>query len=778
MVEKNYDIGLNQQLVVDESTGVPRIVRGQGQDDITNLVIIDQHLRSNYTLHKNIPANEFASIARHVGTELLVDNKMHTLEGINMKDYKFDNPVDHYVGMRMNEKGATTGEHFYDAVKADKSVQSVASLNIDPELLQEAKEEMEYTPEQMSGEVPIDIYSDGSPRYYGQPEENDLEVSPEEEAAYYQEMSEYYAPREEGTGIEVIYYDFNGRYTMNYRNMEEYERDYYGEPGEYTIVSITDLDKEKNMKEEKSFEDRVDGPVYGFENSSTTLVLQIVENADLLELAVGEKEFNQAFNVAVEAELNNQGLKGEDKELERNKWKEYLAKEKGNKEVGTAVLNKMVNNAELFKAVLTPKQFAKIFNSALDAESKEKGVDKEERRAFWQKKLEGSVGLEFTKGNKGGKVKVIKETRLIRRLIANARLIEFFIGRKAFNKIFKKAVDKESAVLGRNELDKVDARKDWNKALSNERTRFNELKYKRYKVSEKDFMKDNSFTKESFDRLVSSKGWSELRDLKVNDKSVKGKLIVNEVNGKSVISVVVRRETFDPKKDKLFSLLKDDAQKKQLLSGKMIALKSGDDNEIRIYKVDKELNQVIEVPRNEIAIPKSIDNKDLQVNHVNKLLAGGSLEYKYEGKEMVVNYDESKNKMGIDAKKIDQKIGIGVMSKEKEKELSNLIDKKDFEGFLKKAGPNKQIVSDKFLVNKVIKNSNLSMKEKTNLLGKMDVSQEKMKDLFMAKNDGKFKEDTKENKQNVPKTKNEGFAKAGQEVGKIVNTAKSFSKSG
>ncbi len=853
MAEKKYDIGLDMHLSYNELTGEPRIIRGVGESDITDLVIIDEHLRSNHTLHKNVPTKDYAAVAKYVGTELLVSNKMHTLDGINMKEYRFTDPIDHYVGMRMNEKGVTTGEHFYDAIKADKSVQKASDMKIDPDLF-------DYSPEQLSGEVPIDTYSDGSPIYYGQSEESDLEVSPEEEAAYYQEMSEYYAPREEGTGIEVVYYDINGRYTMNYRNMDDYERDYYGEPGEYTIVSITDLDKEKSKKldmdsgktkneidflildsssytvygvdgrvykdgkviedvkvlgalvknenfkalisegmldkvekhyqafkesEEKKtgvpkegVEKRSSGPTYGFGNSSTSLVLQIVENADLLEVAVGEREFNQAFNVAVEAELTAQGLKGAEKEQERKKWNDYLAKERGNKEVGTAVLNKMVTNAELFKAVLTPKQFSKIFNKALDAEVKEKGFDKEDRRAFWQKKMEGSVGSEFTKGPKGKKLKLIKETRVIRRLIANARLIEFFIGRKGFNKIFKKAVDKESNVLGRNDLDKADARKDWNKELSRERTRYSELKYKKYKVSEKDFMEENGFTKESFETLSKTKGWSELRDFKVDDKTFKGKLIVNQINGKSVVSIVERREKFDPKKDKLFSVLKDDSQKKQLLAGKMIAVKHGDDKEVHIYKLDKELNQIIEVPRNEIAIPKSIDNKNLQANHFNKLLAGGSLEYEFEGKEMMVTYDESKNKMSIDAKTLDKKVSSPDLTKEKEMELSNLIDKKDFNGFLKKVGPNKQIISDKFLVNKVIKNSHLSMKEKTSLLGKLDVSPEKMKQLFMVKNDNKFTPDAKENKQNVPKTKNEGLAKAGQEVGKIVNTVKSFSKSG
>lgn len=509
--------------------------------------------------------------------------------------------------------------------------------------------------------------------------------------------------------------------------------------------------------------ERTQAPVFTFADGDNNVLLQLISNNELIRAVLGEESFDRIFDDAVQKEVENYShLNPVLVSQMRNDWNSKLV----NQEMlpglpQTKILEQLTSNSSLLETVLTEKQFEKLFSEALENEKIALGLNgtkAEARKNEWAVKLEANRSSEFLRPGRSS-VK-LKETRLMYRLLAARKVIEFVIGKEKFNKIFNKAALKEAKAKGLSGLDAKFSVDNWKSFLAQKRT---------VKIKGKEgFLEQNKITPEAIKQMASSKNWSKLQLIVIDQKEFLGKMIVQQdlQGGGSRLSIVEKKMLYDRLSDPIASKVKDTNLLDRLEKGEPIALAVGENKEIRIYQKDNELNAVVEIPRSNFLIPNKIHDNVLKVTEINTLLQGEAITVPFKGEQFVLSYRSDINKMVEGDHKFENNV-------------RSLLEKKDFKAIdelivdRKSKMLNVNFTND-FLKLSVISNAKLSVEEKNLFLKSIGKKDDQISDLYKTKDkiddpEAHKKDDKKEDKKDELK-----FGELKSSLNKVVETGKSY----
>jgi hypothetical protein len=254
-------------------------------------------------------------------------------------------------------------------------------------------------------------------------------------------------------------------------------------------------------------------------------------------------------------------------------------------------------------------------------------------------------------------------------------------------------------------------------------------------IFKSDFFKDNKFSLKDADSFLSKGEWSDLRTFNIKHKKVKGKIwLGKDHRGNFRISAIGKKDEFEIQKDPIGAQITNANLVDKLIENKVLALKIKSTNEIHFYKLDKELNRIIEIPRTQVNIPTYVKDYKLTAFDMNILLAGKQInDIPFYDSKIAIRFDKEKNQIEpIFENTINKSFNVKLASKSDEKKLLVLLNRNDTTEFLKQVKNNKINLSDKFIKSNILGNKNILVKDRFSIVSKLGKSEKEIEKLYTS----------------------------------------------
>ncbi|MFK7809971.1 MAG: DUF3945 domain-containing protein [Saprospiraceae bacterium] len=284
------------------------------------------------------------------------------------------------------------------------------------------------------------------------------------------------------------------------------------------------------------------------------------------------------------------------------------------------------------------------------------------------------------------------------------------------------------------------------------------------------FFKNNDLSLQNADKFLTGGKWSEITTFRTSDKDIEGKIILTkDLVGNYKISAIAKMQKFNIDDDPIGSQIKNVNLKEKLVSNGTLALQLSNDQKIHFYKLDNDLNRIVEIPRSEISIPAYIKDYELTAFDMNNLLAGKQVkDIPFNDTKISIKYDKENNKIEpVFAKGHVKDSSKSEATKSNEKMLLGLLNKGDTKGFLLSINDNKLKLSDDFIKTNILANKNIPLKDRFALVSRTGKSSQDLEKLYTS--------EKKPKKGQKQKTGTKESIKAA--LKEVSNVVKSLSKS-